>query len=659
VTESKAQPLLANDTEQLLRAAADGNAEAVKAFLAAGANVNGSNDNQQTALIRAAFFGHGEVVRALLAAGADLHTKDKLGFTALDWSCARGFPEVAQLLRAASPEMAITREVLPQPEPSTGELLAEGEAVSERRSEPATQPLHFTAAFTRAMRDARIAESSAQLLDEPQVEANEQDDQLPGETLTQTMSGETSQRLAEPATQRLDEAATEPLAEVPGQAQVGESPTEPLSYTAALKRELHREKQLADTAQDLVTESPSQTGLADAGEPYNQLVLVDTGTELPDDETPTRPLSQFSAELLDDAPTQSLSELFAEAELRETMGKAKLGDPSPANKLGEEGALPPRVVETSYPLDSAVAIKQCPVCHKIYQPTETYCAHDAARLVQGPVAPESELPSGAAPRKGHAFLWVMMTVLALAGIPVAYLLMSKRPAEPPPATTVPSQTKVVEPTVEPTEVKRSPIVEGAIKGSEISVPEPEYPEAARNQGISGSITVAIIVSRGGKVVSARTSAGPELLRNAAKAAARKALFTSQQGTQRSGSITYYFGKMSSGLVPEISIPHPGKRTETPEIVQYPLVNGEIKGSEIIVPEAEYPAAAKRRWLSGLITVAVTVSSEGKVIAARSSKGSQLLRSAAESAARKALFKPQPGPPRSGTITYHLGPLGQS
>ncbi len=49
MTESKAQPLLANDTEQLLRAAADGNAEAVKAFLAAGANVNGSNDNQQTA----------------------------------------------------------------------------------------------------------------------------------------------------------------------------------------------------------------------------------------------------------------------------------------------------------------------------------------------------------------------------------------------------------------------------------------------------------------------------------------------------------------------------------------------------------------------------------------------------------------------------------
>ncbi|HXL26175.1 MAG TPA: hypothetical protein VN952_05810, partial [Chthoniobacterales bacterium] len=44
VTESKPQPLSANETEQLLRAAADGNADAVKAFLAAGANVNGSND---------------------------------------------------------------------------------------------------------------------------------------------------------------------------------------------------------------------------------------------------------------------------------------------------------------------------------------------------------------------------------------------------------------------------------------------------------------------------------------------------------------------------------------------------------------------------------------------------------------------------------------
>jgi TonB family protein len=509
------------------------------------------------------------------------------------------------------------------------------------------------------MRDAKIAESSAQLLDEPQVEANQQDDQLPDETFDQTMSGVTSQRVTEPATQRLAEAETEPLAEVPGQAQVAESPTEPLSPASALKRELHREKQLADTAQDLGTESPSQTGMGDAGEPYNQFELVNTGTDILD-ETPTRPLSQFSAELLDDAPTQSLSELFAEAELRDTLGKEKLGEPLASQRLGDQGALPPSAAETNFnALDSGAAIKQCPVCHKIYKPTESYCAHDAARLVHGPVAPESEFPSRAAPRKGHAFLWVMMAVLVLAGIPVAYLLMSKRPADPRAATTVPGETKVVTPTVEPTEVKSSPIVEGAIKGSEVSVPEPEYPEVARNQGISGSITVAIIVSRGGKVVGTRASAGPELLRKAAKAAARNALFTSQQGPQRSGSITYYFGKVSSGLVPEISIPHPGKRTETPEIVQYPLVKGGIKGSEIIVPEADYPAAAKRRWLSGLITVSVKVSSEGKVIAARSSKGSRLLRSAAESAARKALFKPQPGPSRSGTITYHLGPLGQS
>src|SRR6266496_354738 len=109
VSKSQPQPYSAAD-EQLVRAAADGDARKVRALLAAGASVNGSNYNGQTALIRAVFFGHVEIARLLLAAGAETDAKDLVGFTALDWSRARGFPEITQLLKAA-PEPPKTTNV--------------------------------------------------------------------------------------------------------------------------------------------------------------------------------------------------------------------------------------------------------------------------------------------------------------------------------------------------------------------------------------------------------------------------------------------------------------------------------------------------------------------------------------------------------------------
>jgi len=790
MSENNPPPLPATDPEQVPRAAADGDADAVKALLAAGASVDGSNHYQQTPLIRAAFFGHVEVVRVLLTAGADPHAKDKLGLTALDWSMARGFPEVTHLLRLAAPDMAVTKEIKPEPEPPTAPLPEEVAADLPARDSSDTQPLHFTNAFTRAMREAKFGESTAEVPDEsligtdepfaeeigntfiettppqsgtqvvetapdltesqvvetapdltesqvvetardlnesqvvgtdsagtgiPGVESAQNEmgtpaseiptdqllspatlagavtplseiptDQLPSQVTSpeagtpvseiptdqlpsQAIAAEMGMPVSEIPTDQLPSQATAaemgmPVSEIPtdklpSQAtteplEEGEYPTRPLTDPAELEARLDQRKQLADTAQD-ISDAPIPAAESASDEPSDPMVIVDAETELPD-ENPTRPLSQFSfspaeADEQDDAPTQSLSDLFAEAELRDTLGKEKLAEPSPTSRISEQSPWSPSADVAN--LNAAAS----GVTGRLYPPRNSIAARNASRDVSRQFAPAAELP----PRHtGRILLLVMLAALVLATIPVGYLIMSRRSAESV-TTDYPTPAPASNPTktTQTSAATSSPIVEGAIKGSEISVPQAEYPELAKSQGINGSVTVAVIVGRGGKVLSAKAVDGPDLLRNAAVSAARNALFTPAAG-QRSGSITYHFGK-TGGTVPDVATPGPGTKNITPQVAVYPAVDGEVKGSEILVPNAEYPAAARRLSLAGMITVAISVNSEGQVTAARATGGSNLLRRAAELAARKALFKAQSGPPRSGTITYEMGPLGQS
>ncbi len=77
----------------LIRAASNGDAEAVKALLAEGADVDQRGRGGQTALMVAAIFSHVEIARLLLAAGADVRLKDNLGLTARAWAARRGAAE--------------------------------------------------------------------------------------------------------------------------------------------------------------------------------------------------------------------------------------------------------------------------------------------------------------------------------------------------------------------------------------------------------------------------------------------------------------------------------------------------------------------------------------------------------------------------------------
>ena len=75
----------------------DGNIEAVKQHLAAGADVNVKNDTRLTPLHNAVERGHKEIVELLIAEGEDVNAEMKNGRTALDMS--KRHPEIADLLR--------------------------------------------------------------------------------------------------------------------------------------------------------------------------------------------------------------------------------------------------------------------------------------------------------------------------------------------------------------------------------------------------------------------------------------------------------------------------------------------------------------------------------------------------------------------------------
>jgi ankyrin repeat protein len=96
---------LGQDPEGALRSAAlDGNIEAVKRHLAAGANVNAPNTYGWTALYWASSRGHKEIVELLIANGADVNQTSDRGDTPLDGAIdphptLDPQPEIADLLR--------------------------------------------------------------------------------------------------------------------------------------------------------------------------------------------------------------------------------------------------------------------------------------------------------------------------------------------------------------------------------------------------------------------------------------------------------------------------------------------------------------------------------------------------------------------------------
>ncbi|NOT46796.1 MAG: TonB family protein [Acidobacteria bacterium] len=102
------------------------------------------------------------------------------------------------------------------------------------------------------------------------------------------------------------------------------------------------------------------------------------------------------------------------------------------------------------------------------------------------------------------------------------------PPPPPPAKKEPPKT----------------ISGGVLNGKATSLPKPPYPPAARAVRASGAVSVQVLISETGSVISASAVSGHPLLRPAAVAAARGARFSptllSGQAVKVSGVITYNF-----------------------------------------------------------------------------------------------------------------------
>jgi protein TonB len=89
-----------------------------------------------------------------------------------------------------------------------------------------------------------------------------------------------------------------------------------------------------------------------------------------------------------------------------------------------------------------------------------------------------------------------------------------------------------------------PISGGVLNGTAISLPAPMYPDAAKRSRMQGVVTVEVVLDETGKVISAKASDGPGMLRDAAVQAALKARFSptklSGQPVKVSGVINYKF-----------------------------------------------------------------------------------------------------------------------
>lgn len=94
----------------LTQAVTAGDANAVSAALASGADINERNNGGQTALILAVIFGHTDLVRLLMKAGANPRLRDNLGLDAVEWAQRRGLTEAVELF-TSEPATQPVREI--------------------------------------------------------------------------------------------------------------------------------------------------------------------------------------------------------------------------------------------------------------------------------------------------------------------------------------------------------------------------------------------------------------------------------------------------------------------------------------------------------------------------------------------------------------------
>jgi TonB family protein len=140
---------------------------------------------------------------------------------------------------------------------------------------------------------------------------------------------------------------------------------------------------------------------------------------------------------------------------------------------------------------------------------------------------------------GRKLFWTsVILTLVVSGV-CSYWLNSYFSSEPSVGTQIKVESK------KPANAdEEPPVIVGALYGKEATLVMPEYPESAKSKGVTGKVTVSVLVNKQGLVVSAHALDGDQLLRAAAVTAARKAKFSPEKlvGDQSRipGTITYSF-----------------------------------------------------------------------------------------------------------------------
>jgi TonB family protein len=156
----------------LTQAVTSGDAGAVKALLADGADVNERTGGGQTPLILATIFGHTHLIPLLLDAGADPQLRDNLGLNAVDWAQRRGATEAIDVLSNKSVRTSgittTARTQAPPPNPPEPSVEKSSTVSEEERSR------RWIAGLKQ-----RIAEQSQRVAEQPQRTAEQSQSEVP------------------------------------------------------------------------------------------------------------------------------------------------------------------------------------------------------------------------------------------------------------------------------------------------------------------------------------------------------------------------------------------------------------------------------------------------------------------------------------------------
>ena len=755
----------------LVRAAAGGDLDAVKSLLAVGADVNSANESGQTPLILAAVMGHAEVVVHLISAGADPRLRDRLDLTALEWSMRRGFSDVSQFLTKVSPPLrkprsdretdskeidsdtqssaSLTKDAEPAnigaPKATeTSTARSEKEASAELQTLAPQPELVGTSASQIPSESAAVATDSSTpapvVADSPEVVANESElesasAELATDFPTPPPAVEESPVLAsEPELESASAEITtdsatllpvEDSPEVANEPELESASAELATDSATLlpvvddSPEVANEPELESASAELATDFATPPPAIDDSPPVaaNEAESLSPSAEI-EFQPPTtiEPSSEIKDPVVSTASTSNLEspnpetdaaavpfweplllneeeETITQRAVRPSVFDFTLPDePSPAASSETRNA-PAAAIQIPTQQKRAAAfsgsplglsntktdekeatssnLKRCPRCGAVYQNSLlSFCTRDNATLIS-----INELHQLATPAQTSATpvaVWLLIAfVLGASGF-AAYRLTQRFYSQPEPA---PAEVKPVE--TPPVAKKPAFSVGGDLAGSEVNVPEPEYPSDLITAGVTGPITVRIRVNKNGRVISAATSNGDARLRATAVKAARLATFApdklaevSPRGRAVAGTITYDFAAPQTNPATSPSTISPTATTSpgasavpsssatTNTNPDAPVVSSELISAASDVPEADYPTRAKRAGIGGVITVTIRVNRAGRVISWRSSAGDSQLRAAAIKAARKTTFareKLSGNGDVVGTITYNFTP----